>query len=62
MQQMREMMVNNPQQMRDMMGPMMKNIMNDPELRQQMIDQMMQRQQLMQELMQNQQFMKQLNP
>jgi len=64
MQSVASQMTPNPemmQQMRDMMGPMMQNIMNDPELRQQMIDQMIQRHQLMQELIQNQQFMQQFN-
>jgi len=65
-QQMQEMMINNPWHMQGMMGqmtgPMMSDMMKDPQMRQQMMEQMSQNQQMMQELMQNQQFMEQLNP
>jgi len=66
MKQMQEMMINNPWHMQGMMGqtigPMMSDMMKDPQIRQQMMDQMLQNQQMMQELMQNQPFMEQMNP
>jgi len=66
MSQMNEMMLNNPWNLQGMMnkiqGPMVSSMMSDPELRQQMIDTMMQNQQFMNNLRQNQEFMQQLNP
>jgi len=62
---MHSMMVNNPWNMKGMMGsltnPMMDIMMNDPELRQQMIDSMMMNPQMMNNMMNNQQFMQNLN-
>ena len=64
--QMNEMMLDNPWNMQGMMNnlqnPLMKSMMNDSELRQQMIDSMMKNPQFMGNLMQNQEFMQQLNP
>ena len=57
MQQMSDMMLNNPWHMRGMMNNVMGSMMSDPELRQQMIDQMMQNPQMMRNMMNNQDLM-----
>ena len=61
MQQVSDMMLNNPWRVRGIMNNMMSSMMSDPELRQQMIDTMMQNPQMMESIIQHQQFMQQLN-
>jgi len=48
--------------MGQMVGPMMNTMMDDPQIRQQIMDQIFQNQPMMNELMQNQKFMGQINP
>ena len=57
MQQMHSMMTENRQHMQGMMGPMMNTIMDDPEMRQQMMETMSQHQAMMQSMMQNPEMM-----
>ena len=62
---MNEMMLNNPWNMQGIMdkiqNPMLDSIMNDSELRYQMLEIIKENQPMMQSLMENQQFMQQLN-
>jgi len=54
MQQMHSMMMENRQHMQGMMGPMMNTMMDDPEMRQQMMTHMMNNQGMMTHMMNNQ--------